>query len=76
MSRSRLEVRRRYNEVVDMPDENACGDPPYLADSASGREVQRSAGSGHVKDIPAAEGGGLLENTQGCCRNEGENRED
>ena len=62
----------RYNEAVDMPDESVSGDLPHLADSALDREVQQGAGSDHVVDIPAAEGGGLLENAQGCCRNGGE----
>ena len=65
-----------YNEVVDMPDESVSGDLLYLADSVLGREVQQVAGSDHVVDILAAEGGGLLENAQGCCRNGGENSED
>ena len=64
-----------YNVVVDMPDESASGDPSYLAESASDREVKQGAGSDRVVDIPAAEGGGLLDDAQGCYRNEGENRE-
>ena len=58
-----------YNVVVDMPDESVSGDPFHRADSALGREVQQGAGSDHVVDIPATEGGGLLENAQGCWRN-------
>lgn len=65
-----------YNEIVDTLEESASGDPSYLADSASDREVEQGAGSDHVVDIPAAEGGGLLDNAQGCYRNGGENRED
>ena len=64
-----------YNEVVDMPDESASGDPPYLTESASDGEVEQGAGSDHVVDKPAAEGGGLLDDTQGCCRNGEENKE-
>ena len=64
-----------YNEVVDMPDESASGDPSYLGESASDREVEQGPGSDHPVDIPAAEGGGLLDDAQGCCRNGGENKE-
>lgn len=65
-----------YNEVVDMPDESVREGPPYLADSVLGREVQQDAGSDQVVEITAAEGGGLLENSQSCDRNWRESRED
>lgn len=65
-----------YIKVVDMPDDSASGDPSYLADSASDREVEQGAGSDYVVDTPAAEGGGLLDNAQCCYRNGGGNRED
>lgn len=92
-----------YNDVVEMPDKIASEDPSYVADSASGREIEQDAesdrgstsmnpsyladsasdrkieqgaGSDHVVDIPAAEGGGLLEDAQVCYRNGGESKED
>ena len=34
-----------YNQVVDRPDERASGDPSYIADSASGREIEQGAES-------------------------------
>ena len=65
-----------YNKVVDVPDEIASGDPSYLADSASDREMEQGAGSDHLVDIPDSEGGGLLEDAHVCYRNGGESRED
>lgn len=64
------------NEVVDVPDESASGDPPYLADSALEREVQQGAGSDDVVDIPAAEGGGMFDNAHSWDRNGGESRDE
>ena len=44
-----------YNEVVDMPDESTSKVPPFLADSASDREVEQGARY-QVVDIPADAG--------------------
>ncbi len=62
----------RYNQVVDMPEKSRSGDPSYLADSASDREIEQGAGSDDKVDIPAAGGSGQAENTQGCYMNRGD----